>query len=180
MKNKLFITLLIIITMLVNIGCDQGTKHLAREHLKNEGTIHVIHTLFILRYAENDGGFLSLGSDIPQPFKTIVLIIFPVIMVTGLLFYLILNKHLTLLHVLCISTILGGGISNIYDRIAHNGFVTDFLNFGIGNIRTGILNCADISITFGVIFLIIIHIVYEKKMQEEKNTRENPSTLKGD
>ncbi len=34
--------------------------------------------------------------------------------------------------------------------------VTDFLNFGIGTLRTGILNVADISITAGVIGLVIL------------------------
>ncbi|MDD4289005.1 MAG: signal peptidase II, partial [Atribacterota bacterium] len=35
----------------------------------------------------------------------------------------------------------------------------DFLNFGIGNLRTGILNIADMAITFGVILLIYSFIV---------------------
>ena len=89
MINRIKIILLVIIIVMINIGCDQGTKYLARKNLLNKGTINVIHTFFILKYAENNGGFLSLGSDIPQPYKTIVLIIFPVIMITVLLIYLI-------------------------------------------------------------------------------------------
>ncbi|MBN2442822.1 MAG: signal peptidase II [Spirochaetales bacterium] len=166
MKKRIMVIVLVVLTVMINIALDQGTKYLARENIKNHGRINVIHTFFILQYAENDGGFLGLGSGIPQPFKTIVLIIFPVIMVTGLLIYLIIGKNLTLLHIVSISCILGGGISNIYDRLAHNGFVTDFLNFGIGNIRTGILNVADLSITFGVIFLLIIHLIHEKKVKD--------------
>ena len=47
--------------------------------------------------------------------------------------------------------ILYGGIGNLIDRICNNGLVTDFINFGIGPIRTGIFNVADMAITSGAI-----------------------------
>jgi signal peptidase II len=53
------------------------------------------------------------------------------------------------------SLILGGGIGNVIDRVAR-GNVIDFLNFGIGNVRTGIFNIADVAIMAGV-FLLAIH-----------------------
>ena len=40
---------------------------------------------------------------------------------------------------------LAGGISNLVDRIAM-GSVIDFLNIGIGPVRTGIFNVADVAI----------------------------------
>jgi signal peptidase II len=72
-----------------------------------------------------------------------------------------------MLQMVCISTIIGGGISNIFDRILFGGYVTDFMNFGIGSLRTGILNFADMSITFGAIVLIIVQYVKEKKIKSE-------------
>ena len=51
--------------------------------------------------------------------------------------------------------ILAGGIGNLIDRATQNGLVTDFLNVGIGPVRTGIFNVADMAVTFGVIVFII-------------------------
>ena len=109
----------------------------------------------VISYTENSGGFLSVGSNIRQPYKKILLIVFPAILLALALIYLFTDRKLTYLEFFCICCILGGGISNISDRIMNNGFVVDFLNFGIGNIRTGILNFADMSVFFGVIFLCI-------------------------
>ena len=55
-------------------------------------------------------------------------------------------------------TIIGGGLGNLIDRLSNNFRVVDFINFGIGNVRTGILNVADMSVTFGVIILAIYSI----------------------
>jgi len=42
--------------------------------------------------------------------------------------------------------------------------VVDFINFGIGSLRTGILNVADMSVTFGVFFLVIYTLKAKKKV----------------
>ena len=54
-----------------------------------------------------------------------------------------------------LSCIFSGGASNLYDRALNNGAVVDFLNIGIGPLRTGIFNIADMAILFGAgLFLI--------------------------
>ena len=52
--------------------------------------------------------------------------------------------------------ILGGGISNEYDRIFNNRAVVDFMNMGIGQLRTGLFNVADVLIMIGV-FILVFH-----------------------
>ncbi|MDQ1237640.1 MAG: signal peptidase II [Wigglesworthia glossinidia] len=52
------------------------------------------------------------------------------------------------------SMILGGGIGNIYDRILY-GSVTDFIDVHVGNWHWPVFNIADISISIGIIFLIL-------------------------
>ena len=58
--------------------------------------------------------------------------------------------------------ILGGAIGNVYDRIFY-GAVPDFIDFHIGNFHWFIFNVADIFITLGVIFMIIIEIAGNNK-----------------
>lgn len=41
------------------------------------------------------------------------------------------------------------------DRFVNGGRVVDFMNLGIGNIRTGIFNVADVFIFFGTVTLLM-------------------------
>ena len=162
MNKRTFKILLIVITLLVNVGCDQATKVMARKHLKGKETIRVVGTVFILTYAENSGAFLSMGSGIPQPFKTIFLTVMPVLFLVGFTVYIFRTQKLTNIETVFLVSIIGGGVSNIFDRITHGGYVTDFMNFGIGGLRTGSLNVADLSIPFGLIFYLIASYIINK------------------
>ncbi len=51
--------------------------------------------------------------------------------------------------------IFGGAIGNLYDRIFYNA-VPDFIDLHIGNFHWFIFNLADIFITTGVIFMILL------------------------
>ena len=51
--------------------------------------------------------------------------------------------------------IFGGAIGNLYDRIFYNA-VPDFIDLHIGNFHWFIFNLADIFITIGVIFMILL------------------------
>ena len=51
--------------------------------------------------------------------------------------------------------ILGGALGNVYDRIFYKA-VPDFIDFHVENFHWFIFNVADIFITLGVIFMIII------------------------
>ena len=54
--------------------------------------------------------------------------------------------------------ILGGALGNVFDRL-FNRSVPDFIDFHIGNFHWFIFNIADVFITIGVIFMILIEII---------------------
>ena len=58
--------------------------------------------------------------------------------------------------------ILGGAIGNLYDRIIF-GAVPDFIDFHIGNFHWFIFNFADVFITVGVFFMILIEFADNNK-----------------
>jgi len=58
--------------------------------------------------------------------------------------------------------ILGGAIGNVFDRL-FNRAVPDFIDFHIGNCHWFIFNIADVFITIGVIFMILIEIIGNNK-----------------
>jgi signal peptidase II len=63
--------------------------------------------------------------------------------------------------------VLGGALGNLYDRIYYSA-VPDFIDFHIREIHWFIFNVADIFITLGVIFLIVLEL-FDKKSRNEKN-----------
>ena len=52
-----------------------------------------------------------------------------------------------------VALIAAGGVSNLLDRITY-GMVIDFMNVGIGSLRTGIFNVADMAIMLGAAILV--------------------------
>ncbi len=52
------------------------------------------------------------------------------------------------------SLIVGGGAGNLIDRLARDGRVGDFIMIGVGGIRTGIFNFADLAVLAGWIVLL--------------------------
>jgi len=146
----------------INYFLDRLTKYLAVEFLKGSGSRSFFSNVFVLVYAENTGAFLSLGRNWNIYAKYVVLLIIPIIIcIVGLLYLMFKERkdH----HIIICSCIVGGGIGNLVDRLLNEFTVTDFMNFGIGHLRTGILNVADISVTFGIIAFIVFEMIQKEK-----------------
>ena len=155
MKNR-FKTVLFCMISFALISCDQVTKKLAKSHLMDQEPASYFHDTFRLEYVENTGAALSLGAGLPKPYNFVLLSIIPLLFLLALFVYAIINiNEFNLTRLLAFSLIFAGGIGNIIDRILHDRHVTDFMNLGIQNLRTGIFNVADVCITAGVIGLFI-------------------------
>ena len=63
--------------------------------------------------------------------------------------------------------IIGGSFGNIFDRIFYSA-VPDFIDIHINSFHWFIFNVADIFITLGILYLVIIEIVGKKKNKNEK------------
>jgi signal peptidase II len=139
---------------LANFLLDRLTKVLASSFLDGKTPVRLLHNMFILVYQENAGAFLSLGASWHPALKYTLLLFIPAGVCIGAFIYIMFREQ-KLRRTICIACIIGGGIGNLIDRIFHDFKVIDFMNFGIGNIRTGILNIADLSVCIGVVLLII-------------------------
>lgn len=135
--------------LLLTVGCDQATKRLAVEKLKDEPMQSFLGDIFRLAYAENPGAFLGLGGRMPERAAFWVLVIGVGAMLAALAIYLFTHRNLNRLTVVSLALILAGGLSNWLDRLANDGRVVDFLNLGLGPVRTGIFNVADVAIMAG-------------------------------
>lgn len=147
--------MLVFLVTLTCVGCDQATKLAAKQHLRNGPVYSYAGDTFRLQYAENTGAFLSLGASLPAPLRQLIFTVLVGAFLLALIAYLLLSRELTPFAVSCLSLVAAGGVSNLIDRIAYDGRVVDFLNVGIGPLRTGIFNIADMAITFGALVMLL-------------------------
>jgi len=138
-------------------GCDQVSKRVAQEKLQYQRPQSFLGNTFRLQYAENTGAFLSLGSSLSKTTRMVLFTALSGGLLVALLLYILLNKELDRNHTFALSLILGGGFSNLYDRIFNDGRVIDFMNMGIGSLRTGIFNWADVVIMVGMGLIILLN-----------------------
>ena len=144
----------IIFLIVFNITIDQISKVVVRNTIDPTERIKVIGDFFQMMNVENTGAFLGMGSDMNPTLKLIFLLIIPVLVLGYLVYYILTNKELDKLSVIALSCIAGGGIANVFDRIAF-GSVTDFFYLHLNDtFRTGIFNVADMSVSFGMIILL--------------------------
>ena len=150
--------LITFVVSLLLIGCDQTTKIFASQYLPKEHMESYFFDLLRVGYTENIGAFLGLGNNLSDQTRFWVFVVVIGIFLTGLLCYLIANSKQSMHSLLALSLVFSGGISNFYDRVVNNGAVIDFLNVGVGTIRTGIFNVADIAIMVGVFILLFFQM----------------------
>ena len=164
---------------LVSIAGDQWSKSWATHQLKpdlqeaSKNHFSYLGDTFRLTYVKNRGAFLSLGSSLSETFRYWALKVFPVLLLIGLVLHMLFSQTLTWWQLVAFSFILGGGLSNIYDRLLYES-VVDFMNMGFGvvfdwigikDIRTGIFNVADVSIMTGL--FMMLPTMFSKKPDSE-------------
>lgn len=145
---------LVLMTLAACVGCDQRSKYLAEEHLRHSAGISLLADTVRLDYTENEGGFLGLGEFLPTPWRLGVFAVGCSVVIGTILFYTLLADRLGEFQVLGLSLICAGGIGNLIDRWAL-GYARDFLNVGLGPIRTGIFNLADVALMSGFLLLLL-------------------------
>src|SRR5882672_10120769 len=67
------------------VSCDQVTKSLAGSELAGRPAVSLLGDTIRLSYAENPGGFLSLGAELAEPLRSWLFVGFTVATVAALL-----------------------------------------------------------------------------------------------
>ena len=147
--------LLLLFVVLVWVSFDQATKVIAKRDLAGEPAQEYLGGAVRLEYAENVGSFLSLGASLPAETRFWVFTVFSSLLVLGLAVYALrTSEEAPLLVFVGISLVIAGGLGNLIDRLTHDGRVVDFMQLGIGPLRTGVFNVADVAIMGGVALVL--------------------------
>ncbi|MCG3112765.1 MAG: signal peptidase II [Candidatus Manganitrophus sp. SB1] len=148
---------LIVTLLLATVGLDRVTKVIARDRLESAPPISLFGGIVRLDYVENPGAFLGLGSGLSETTRFWIFSVLVGGFLVGLFLYVLINRRLSVIEVVAFSLILGGGLGNLIDRVLYD-YVIDFLVVGIGRLRTGVFNVADLAITAGVGLLFLRQI----------------------
>ena len=105
-------------------------------------------------------GLFSFDQHYLYNFLTLIILIVILIVVI----MIIKNKGLKKFSLLMI---FGGATGNLYDRIFFRA-VPDFIDFHIGEFHWFVFNLADIFISIGVIFMILIELIDNNKTNNDK------------
>ena len=104
-------------------------------------------------------GLFSFSENYLYNLLTFVIVI--VIMI--IIFMIVISKDFKKYPLLMI---LGGALGNLVDRIFFKA-VPDFIDFHIQNLHWFIFNVADIFISLGIIFMILLEIIANNKNNEK-------------
>jgi signal peptidase II len=130
---------------------DQLTKAWLASFLAPGESVRVLDDLLRLVHAQNTGGLFGLLRGQAVPFAIISLVVVALIVAyhgrAGRNAYLSITLGL----------LLGGALGNLIDRI-RLGYVVDFVDAGIGNLRWYTFNVADAAISFSILLLLAASI----------------------
>ena len=151
------------------LGCDQATKRLAIEQLKGTPPRSYLGDTVRLQYAENPGAFLGLGGDLSPAARWVALVLFNGVLALAIGGVLVWNRGLSVASAAACALLLSGAVGNLIDRVRFDGLVIDFLNLGVGPLRTGIFNVADVAITLGAVLLVLPSFTSHETAPEPKS-----------
>ena len=141
--------------LVLSVALDRWTKVLAQQHLRGTPRKSWLWDTVRLEYAENSGAFLSLGASLSPELRNAIFSWAVGLLLAALVVAVYVRKDLSVRARLALAAVAAGGLGNLYDRVFEHGRVTDFMNLGIGPVRTGIFNVADIAIVVGVALLAL-------------------------
>ena len=165
MTTRIGVRLALFATIVATIGCDRATKHMAATTLAGTPMRSFLADTVRLEYAENPGGFLSLGARLRPAYRTGLFTIATGLTLLALVASAFRSRSRTW-PLLGLSLFVAGGASNWADRVVR-GSVIDFMNIGFGPVRTGIFNVADVAILVGAAMVVF----YELRRGEDAERR---------
>jgi signal peptidase II len=147
---------LFVAVLSLTIGCDQATKVAATALLEPGAALSLASGTVRLELVHNPGAFMSLGAALPLSVRRPLLLGIIPLVVLGASLPALRSTSSRTISLLAGALLAGGGLSNWLDRLGHDGLVTDFVSLGMGPVRTGIFNLADLAVVAGVLLLVAV------------------------
>lgn len=161
------------VVCLVVVVIDQWMKQYALANWKGLPPRSFFYDLFRIQYAPNPGAFLGMFGNLSRELRFLILTILNGVILTGVSVYILFGKNVSKYIFIAFALVVAGGIGNMIDRIRFE-FVIDFFNIGIGGLRSGIFNIADMAISAGFIMMLPLAIWGETDAKKDAETSSPP------
>ncbi|HEY8924155.1 MAG TPA: signal peptidase II [Polyangia bacterium] len=142
------LSLLGLVTLLV--GCDHGTKLVAKAELQGQGPHEVIRGVLDLRYRENTDVAFNLLRAIPEGIRAPILIIAGGLALLALAAVLVRRPPRSPMGRAALLLVAAGAAGNYLDRL-FRGYVVDFVHVH----HWPVFNIADVYVTAGAAILAV-------------------------
>ena len=136
-------------------GCDHATKRLAWDRLEGARVVSLAADTLRFQLTENPGGFMSFGVDLPDGVRRVFFLAIAPLALLAVGVLVLRSTPASLGSLFALGLIGGGGLANWIERLSNGGAVTDFVSFGVGSLRTGIFNLADVFVLAGIALLAL-------------------------
>ena len=159
--KKTYIYILIVLTIFL---LDRVSKIIVLSLFEEKNYSKLYSSKFLdINLIWNEGiafGILSFNEKYLYNILTSIIILIIVVIILMITKSYGLKKYSLIL-------ILGGALGNVFDRLIYKS-VPDFIDFHVGDFHWFIFNVADIFISIGIIFMIILEFIGKNS----KNTHE--------
>jgi signal peptidase II len=122
--------------------------------LADSGGFSLVADTVRFELTSNSGAFLSMGAGLPSGVRDLIFLGLVPCLLLAVCGFAIRSGLSSGWPLLGLALIAGGGLANWLDRLFHDGAVTDYVSLGIGPLRTGIFNLADVSVMAGAALLL--------------------------
>jgi signal peptidase II len=150
-KKPYFLLGVVVIAVIL---CDQILKIWVEANISFYRPVKIIGNLLRLILAHNP--YLIFGIPVRNP---IVYYVLPVIGILVVIYLAFKTRRKFL--IIAFGLIIGGAIGNLIDRV-RLGYVIDFIDMGIKNLRWATYNIADAAIDIGLVMIIAREIFKSK------------------
>ncbi len=133
---------------------DQVTKAVVQRSIPEHTTVPIIPHFINLINTNNTGAAFGLFSDSPAPWKTMLLIVISSALLAMVIAVMWRTQRLRWVTGVGLALILGGALSNLFDRI-RLGRVVDFLDVYYRSYHWPTFNLADSAIVVGAGLLVV-------------------------
>ena len=132
---------------------DRLTKAWAVAALEGHPPIRLLGGVVEIVLSENSGAFLSIGDRLPPPARYALFVVAAAAGLVAASVWLVRSRSLTSRRSLALAVMIGGGASNLVDRLLR-GRVVDFAILRAGPLHTGVFNLADAAILIGAVLFV--------------------------
>ena len=154
------------LVLLACVGCDHATKQAAALWLGGTERVVLLGGIVQLELVANPGAFLSLGAELPAALRQLLLVGFVPLLLAGAGSLLLRARAVSGTQALAFGLLVGGGLGNWLERVRGDGSVTDFVSLGLGPLRTGIFNLADVAIVAALLLFFLARPRGDRVVQE--------------